>query len=118
MVNPCMSLMSSFNIEVTNLCCLTRDKSRNFSEAILTSNMEPQPPEMSLTETVVGKSFSVKRFVMRTSSSVDENARLKAPRSVGARVVVLDNIYSLQINKFEVSEASTAPESTRPSVVL
>lgn len=47
--SPCHLAISSLSIEFTNLCCLIMLRPLNFSDVTLMANIEPQPPEMSMT---------------------------------------------------------------------
>lgn len=46
---PCHFCISSFNISFTNLCCFTIDKPLNFALVTSMANIEPQPPDISIT---------------------------------------------------------------------
>lgn len=47
--SPCHWAISSFNTSFTNLCCLIMGIPLNCELSTVIANIEPQPPEMSLT---------------------------------------------------------------------
>lgn len=53
-VNPCMSLISAFRACVTILCCATRVFPSKRGDSNLISNIAPHPPDVSLTNILVG----------------------------------------------------------------
>ncbi|GMR52515.1 hypothetical protein PMAYCL1PPCAC_22710 [Pristionchus mayeri] len=114
MVNPCISLISSFNAAVTALCCCTLVSPLNSVDSMITWYIEPHPPDISWTTILLaaGNFFCRMELSRASPAPTTEQKRRRERESIWEEVrdrgeMIHSSLITLHFIQYWVVRKST-----------